>query len=92
MRLHVSHDCNMRCKKGDIYLCHQFAGIEEFKIGNVNNGILNKDISESFKETNMSSKKSVINARQNFTAVAVVLQMHIILMKIFKSLIKLDMN
>ncbi|NMB96068.1 MAG: SPASM domain-containing protein, partial [Clostridiaceae bacterium] len=43
--------------EGDIYPCHQFVGIESFKIGNVNNGTLNLDIVNNFSKSNISSKE-----------------------------------
>ena len=42
--------------EGDIYPCHQFVGMEEFKVGNVEQGILNKDIQNYFKDSNVYSK------------------------------------
>ncbi len=37
---------------GDLYPCHQFVGEEKFKLGNVNDGITNKEIAEKFKLCN----------------------------------------
>lgn len=42
--------------EGDIYPCHQFVGIEDFKIGNVNTGISNTDIVNSFCKSNISTR------------------------------------
>ena len=39
--------------EGDIYPCHQFVGMEDFKVGNVNDGILNTDIQKYFKDSNV---------------------------------------
>jgi len=43
--------------EGDIYPCHQFVGNEKFKMGNVKEGVLDRDIQESFKNSNVYSKK-----------------------------------
>ncbi len=42
---------------GDLYPCHQFVGEEKFLLGNVDEGITNKALTEEFKETNVYSKK-----------------------------------
>lgn len=41
---------------GDLYPCHQFVGNEAFLLGNVEEGILRKDITEEFKQCNVYSK------------------------------------
>jgi uncharacterized protein len=43
--------------EGDIYPCHQFVGMEEFKLGNVIDGELNGDIREKFHKSNIYTKK-----------------------------------
>jgi len=43
--------------EGDLYPCHQFVGIENFKIGNVNSGIINEDIVSTFRDSNIYSRK-----------------------------------
>jgi len=42
---------------GDIYPCHQFAGVSDFKIGSVYEGITNLDITDKFKKTSIYSKR-----------------------------------
>ncbi|MBE5997779.1 MAG: thioether cross-link-forming SCIFF peptide maturase [Lachnospiraceae bacterium] len=42
---------------GDLYPCHQFVGQEEFLLGNVDEGILRKDIVKRFKSVNVYAKK-----------------------------------
>lgn len=42
---------------GDLYPCHQFVGEEEFKMGNVFEGIQNTKLREEFKGCNVYSKK-----------------------------------
>ena len=41
---------------GDLYPCHQFVGEEEFLMGNVDEGILRKDISDRFGRCNVYTK------------------------------------
>ena len=41
---------------GDLYPCHQFVGNEKFLMGNVEEGILRKDIQEEFKCCNVYAK------------------------------------
>lgn len=43
--------------EGDIYPCHQFVGNEKFKMGNVKEGVLNRDIQNYFKNSNVYTKK-----------------------------------
>ena len=42
---------------GDFYPCHQFVGKEEFLMGNVDEGILRKDIQDEFKCCNVYAKE-----------------------------------
>lgn len=42
---------------GDIYPCHQFVGIENWKMGNVKDGEINQDIKTYFAKTHIYSKK-----------------------------------
>ncbi len=41
---------------GDLYPCHQFVGIEEFLLGNVDDGIVNKTAVGEFKKVNVYTK------------------------------------
>jgi len=41
---------------GDFYPCHQFVGDEKFLLGNVDEGIINKDIVDEFKLCNVYAK------------------------------------
>ncbi|MCR4437028.1 MAG: thioether cross-link-forming SCIFF peptide maturase [Clostridiales bacterium] len=43
--------------EGDIYPCHQFVGMKEFKMGNVREGFLNREIQELFKRSNVYAKQ-----------------------------------
>lgn len=42
---------------GDIYPCHQFVGIEKWKMGNLNEGTFNNDIKTYFAKTHLYSKE-----------------------------------
>ena len=39
--------------QGEIYPCHQFVGEEEFLLGNVDDGILNTNLRDKFKNSNV---------------------------------------
>lgn len=41
---------------GDLYPCHQFVGIPEFLMGNVDEGIVTPELREEFKQCNVYSK------------------------------------
>ncbi len=43
---------------GDLYPCHQFVGQEEFLLGNVEEGLVKKDIVEDFRGCSVYSKES----------------------------------
>lgn len=43
--------------EGDIYPCHQFVGNEDFKIGHVDTGIENKQMSVDFKNAHVYNKE-----------------------------------
>ncbi|MBP2025191.1 thioether cross-link-forming SCIFF peptide maturase [Peptoniphilus stercorisuis] len=43
--------------EGDIYPCHQFVGETEFKLGDVNTGIVNNDLRDKFKCSNVFTKE-----------------------------------
>lgn len=42
--------------QGDLYPCHQFVGDEDFKIGNVFEGIVNNQLRQVFKNANVNNK------------------------------------
>ena len=42
---------------GNIYPCHQFVGIDEWKMGNLNDGSFNNDIKTYFAKTHLYSKE-----------------------------------
>lgn len=43
--------------EGDLYPCHQFVGEEEFKIGNVFEGVFNTELRDTFKKANVYNKE-----------------------------------
>ncbi len=44
--------------QGDLYPCHQFAGISEFRLGDIYSGINRSDITDTFKRLNVYTKKA----------------------------------
>ena len=44
--------------EGDVYPCHQFVGKEEYKMGNVCDGTLDKKISDEFMALNVCTRES----------------------------------
>ena len=51
---------------GDFYPCHQFVGNEEFLMGNVDEGIIRKDIVKEFGGCNVYSKEKCKNCFAKF--------------------------
>lgn len=52
--------------EGDIYPCHQFVGNEEFKMGNVFNGDINKEHVELFKNGHIYNKPQCMDCWARF--------------------------
>ncbi len=46
---------------GDLYPCHQFVGDEKFKMGDIYNGVTNKELQEKFRECNVYARKECAN-------------------------------
>ncbi len=42
---------------GDLYPCHQFVGMKEFLLGNVDEGVVNTEIRDEFKLCNVYAKE-----------------------------------
>ena len=42
---------------GDLYPCHQFVGKEEFRLGNVDEGVVNKELAGKFMSCNVYTKE-----------------------------------
>ncbi|MBP3421996.1 MAG: thioether cross-link-forming SCIFF peptide maturase [Lachnospiraceae bacterium] len=51
---------------GDFYPCHQFVGMEQFLMGNVDDGIVNTSIREEFKTCNVYAKEKCKNCFAKF--------------------------
>ncbi|MBR1693130.1 MAG: thioether cross-link-forming SCIFF peptide maturase [Lachnospiraceae bacterium] len=51
---------------GDFYPCHQFVGQEEFLMGNVDEGITNTEIRDTFKGCNVYAKEKCKNCFAKF--------------------------
>ncbi len=51
---------------GDFYPCHQFVGMEQFLMGNVDDGIVNTAIREEFKTCNVYAKEKCKNCFAKF--------------------------
>ena len=51
---------------GDLYPCHQFVGNEQFLLGNVDQGIIKKDICRSFAQCNVYAKKECADCFARF--------------------------
>ena len=51
---------------GDFYPCHQFVGMEEFLMGNVDDGIVRPDIMQEFKDCNVYAKEKCKNCFAKF--------------------------
>lgn len=52
--------------QGDIYPCHQFVGMEEYKMGNLNDGTFNNDMKLRFAKANVYSKENCKNCWAKF--------------------------
>lgn len=52
--------------QGDLYPCHQFVGMEEFRMGDVFSGIERQDLVTDFKSCNVYSKKECIDCWAKF--------------------------
>lgn len=52
--------------EGDLYPCHQFVGIEEFKMGTVDTGITENKMRELFQNCNVYSKEDCKNCWAKF--------------------------
>jgi uncharacterized protein len=51
---------------GDIYPCHQFVGIEEYKMGNIDEGTFNWDMKDSFSKAHVYNKTDCRNCWAKF--------------------------
>ncbi len=51
---------------GDIYPCHQFVGVEEYLMGNINEGTFNYDMKKEFAAAHIYSKEDCRNCWAKF--------------------------
>ncbi|MGN0577707.1 MAG: thioether cross-link-forming SCIFF peptide maturase, partial [Ruminiclostridium sp.] len=51
---------------GDIYPCHQFVGIDSWKMGNIYDGEVNREIADYFAKTHIYSKKDCADCWARF--------------------------
>ncbi len=51
---------------GDIYPCHQFVGIDEWKMGNINEGTFNNEIKDYFASAHIYTKNECKNCWAKF--------------------------
>lgn len=52
--------------EGDLYPCHQFVGESEFLLGNINDGVINVNLREKFKNSNVNTKEECRNCWAKF--------------------------
>lgn len=52
--------------EGELYPCHQFVGDEQFKIGDVFKGVINKQLREQFRKANVYNKEECRNCWARF--------------------------
>jgi len=78
--------------EGDIYPCHQFVGNEKFKMGNVKEGVLNRDIQNYFKNSNVYTKKECDSCWAKFYCSGGCAAIRIIFIKISILCTKSDAN
>lgn len=52
--------------EGDLYPCHQFVGMEEFKMGTVYDGVVNQEKRREFEECNVYAKPECKNCWAKF--------------------------
>ncbi|MEG1887431.1 MAG: thioether cross-link-forming SCIFF peptide maturase, partial [Oscillospiraceae bacterium] len=52
--------------EGDIYPCHQFVGVNEFKMGNLNDGTFDNDMKKDFSQINVYKKEDCKNCFAKF--------------------------
>ncbi len=52
--------------EGDIYPCHQFVGMDEYKMGNLEDGTFRQDIKDTFSKINVYQKEECRNCFAKF--------------------------
>ncbi len=51
---------------GDLYPCHQFVGMKDFLLGNVDDGVVNTEVRDEFKLCNVYAKEKCKNCFAKF--------------------------
>lgn len=51
---------------GDIYPCHQYVGIDDWKMGNLSDGVINQEIKDYFARTHIYTKKGCADCWAKF--------------------------
>lgn len=54
----AGHEYMAVTPEGDLYPCHQFVGREEFKLGDVFNGVSNTELPQRFRQTHVMNKEA----------------------------------
>lgn len=62
----AGHEYLAVAPNGDIYPCHQFVGNKDFKMGNVKEGIIDKNIESMFENSNVYTKEKCKNCFAKF--------------------------
>ena len=62
----AGHEYAAVTPEGDLYPCHQFVGREEYKMGNLDEGILKPELPEEFRNTHVLTKEGCIDCWARF--------------------------
>ena len=54
----AGHEYAAVTPEGDLYPCHQFVGRDEYKLGDLDQGIIRQDISDEFRHTHVLTKEA----------------------------------
>lgn len=54
---------------GELFPCHQFVGDSKYSLGNIFDGVKNKELVNKFKNCNAYARKECQNCWQNYIAV-----------------------
>ena len=62
----AGHEYAAVTPEGDLYPCHQFVGRDEYKMGNLDEGILKPELAEEFRNTHVLTKEGCIECWARF--------------------------
>lgn len=68
---------------GDIYPCHQFVGLEEYKMGNLDEGTFNLDMKAEFAASHVYTKPECKKCWAKFYCAAAVMRIIIFMQEIY---------